>query len=153
MKKALIVTLPLAALALALAVTSGIAAEDGADEPVKVIITGENYCLLCALAPDEAKGANATYAKMNALKVTQAEDEFNMMMTELEGMTLHYLPNKIGQALMVNPDLTGKTVKITGHYFQKAATIQVLTYEEVDTSDDFSWDEPAVGKKSKKKIF
>ena len=44
-------------------------------------------------------------------------------------------------------------MKITGHYFQKAATIQVLTYEEVDTSDDFSWDEPAVGKKSKKKIF
>lgn len=156
MRNALILSALLAAFSVAAAVSAVVAAEDEAkapEEAVSVVITGENYCLLQALAPEEMEGANAAYAKMNALKVTQAEDALGMMLTELEGKTLHYLPNKIGQALLVNADTVGKTVKVTGNLFQNAAAIQVTGYEVVEAKSEFSWDEPAVGTRSTKKLF
>lgn len=126
-------------------------AQDEAPESVGVTITGVNYCLLCALAKGEMGNAPAPYARINALKVTEAKDVEGNALSGLTGKTIHYLPSKAAEILMANDTNAGKTVKVIGKLFKNENALLVETVEMEESSDggdDDDWDELPVGKQS-----
>ncbi len=153
MKKFAITTVLAVALILSYGVTVGYA-QDGAEaeakpESVGVKIVGVNYCVLCALANDEVAGANTSYAKLNALKVTEAKDVDGNVLADLVGKTLHYLPSKAAEPLLVGEGLAGKNVTITvGVLFKNENALLVEEYEAEESGDDDDWDELPLGGKS-----
>lgn len=121
------------------------AAEAKPPESVGVTVVGQNYCLLQALAKSEMAGANSAYALLNGLKVTEAKDVDGNALPEFVGKTLHYLPNKAGEPLLVGEQLQGKQVTIIGKLFKNESVLLVETFE-AEGGDD--WDELPVGKMS-----
>ena len=120
------------------------AAEEAAPAAVGVTIVGLNYCLLQALAKDEMAGANAAYAMLNGVKVTEAKDIDGKELPELVGKTLHYLPNKAGEPLLVGEQNQNKKVTIIGKLFKNESILLVENFEAEGGGGD-DWDELPVG--------
>ncbi len=150
MKKYVMVAVIAAMAVVGAGLGAGIAlAQDEAPKPVGVTLTGENYCLLCTLAKSEVANASAAYAHLNALKVTEAKDVEGNELSELVGKTVHYLPSKSCEDLMVGEKYAGKTVKVIGKLFknENAVLVETVEVENGDDGDD-DWDELPVGKMS-----
>lgn len=144
-----------AVLALLVTVAAPLAfAGDAADakpegsKGVKVTVTGTNYCLLSTLAADAAAEANADYAKLNALKVVTVLDADGNAVEGMEGKSLHYVPTKEAEALLVGDAHKDATVTVTGTLYDKAGAIVVesFTAEAAGGGDD--WDELSIGSMS-----
>ncbi len=130
MKKLLVVTIAAVATLALYGVTTVLAQEQAAPEqPVEVVVEGVNYCVLCELAKEEVAGANSAYATMNAVRVVAALDKDNNLMTDLEGTTLHYLPTKQAEPLLVGEQYQGANVTITGLYYKQANVLKVVSFE------------------------
>lgn len=124
---------------------STVRAQGDAPEAIGVIITGTNYGLLATLAKDELAGANAGFAQLNGLKVTEAKDVEGNEIADLVGKTLHYLPVKAAGPIMVGEQSQGKEIKIIGRLFKNESAILV---EEFEADDADEWDDLPVGSMS-----
>lgn len=149
MKKVVIVTLASVALLLTYGVSVGLA-QDSAEQPVEVVVEGVNYCLLCDLAKDDVAAANSTYALLNALRVTAALDKDNNIIADLEGKTLHYLPTKEAEPLLVGEQNKDANVTVTGLYYKNAAAIKVVSFE---SEAGGGWEDVPTGKKSNLQVL
>ena len=149
MKKYLVLGLLAAVAVLTVGVTAGFAQDDAAPAPVQLTIDGTNYCLLCELSKDDVAEANSTYATINALKVGAAVDGDGNLLEDLEGKTLHYLPTKSAEPLLVGEQLAGASVTVTAEYYKDAATIKVISFEAADSG----WDDLPVGTKSNLQVL
>jgi hypothetical protein len=123
--------------------------EDAVPKPVEITVDGTNYCLLCELSADDVADANSTYATMNALKVTAAVDADGNLMEGLEGKTLHYLPTKAAEPLLVGEQHAGASVTVVADYYADAAAIKVKSFE----AEDSGWDDLPVGTKSNLQVL
>lgn len=149
MNKYVVVAVITAMAVAGMGLGAGIAlAQDEAPKPVGVILTGENYCLLCTLAKSEVGNANAAYAHLNALKVTAAKDVDGNELAELVGKTVHYLPSKSCEELLVGEKYEGKTITVIGKLFKNENALLVETVEAANGDDEDDWDELPVGKMS-----
>ncbi len=108
---------------------------------VAVTITGKNYCLLCALAKGDVVGATHPFAKLNALKVTEAKGADGKVLAQLAGKTLHYLPNKNAEALLSGDTHAGKDLTITGRLFLAESTLAVESFKVKGGPVEIEWDE------------
>lgn len=140
------------ALAMVMAVTAAFAqdAEEAQEEGpkgVKVTVTGTNYCLLSTLAADAMAEADANFALLNALKVTEALDADGNAVEGMAGKTLHYVPTKAAQELLVGEANQGATVTVTGTVYVDAASIVVESFTAAAGGDD-DWDELSIGSMS-----
>ena len=117
--------------------------EEAAPVSVGVTIVGQNYCLLGTLAQDEMAGANAAYAMLNGLKVAEAKDVDGNVLADLVGKTLHYLPSKAGEPLLVGEQNQNKKVTLIGKLFKNESALLVESFEAEGGGDD--WDELPVG--------
>ena len=137
-----------ALLAVAMLVGYGVStvrAQDAPPESVGVIITGVNYGLLATLSKEDLAGANAGFAQLNGLKVTEAKDVEGNEIADLVGKTLHYLPVKAAEPIMVGEQSQGKEIKIIGRLFKNESAILVEEFEADDADD---WDDLPVGSMS-----
>lgn len=94
-----------------------------------VTVTGENYCLLGSLA--KAETPIPALVTLNALRVTTAKGADGKVIPELSGKTLHYLPTKTAEPLMLGGKMAGAEVTVTGKLF-KAENALLLQHFEVD---------------------
>lgn len=133
MKKLLAVTIAATAMLATFGVTAVLAQGQDVEKPIEVVVEGVNYCVLCELAKDDVAGANSAYATMNALKVGAALDKDNNLLSDLEGTTLHYLPTKQAEPLLIGEQHQGANVTVTGLYFKKANALKVVSYEAEET--------------------
>jgi len=144
-----------AALALTMVLSYGVsvafAQDEKAPEGVIVAVTGQNYCLLTTLASDKAADANAAYASLNALKVTEALGVDGNAIAELAGKTLHYIPTKEAEPLLVGEENQGLTVTVQGKVFQNENALLVESFEQEFSED--AWDELPVGSKSQQQVL
>jgi hypothetical protein len=143
--RAFLAVMMLAAVPVAFAQDDAEAKEEG-PKGVKVTVTGTNYCLLNALAPDAMAEANADYALLNGLKVTEALDEEGNAIEGMAGKTLHYVPSKGAQELLVGEAHQGATVTVTGTVYVDASSIVVDSFTAESGGDD--WDELSIGSMS-----
>lgn len=127
----------LAALAVITAAAPAGLAQDAAPAPVKLTLDGTNYCLLCELSEADAAEGNSAYAMLNALKVSDAVDSEGNFLDELEGKTLHYLPTKAAEPLLVGEQYRGVFLTIVAEYYKEAASIKVLGFK----ASDSGWDD------------
>ena len=119
-------------------------ADQAAPKPIGITVTGVNYCLLSTLAPKQAADANPNYSMLNALKVTEAKDIEGNPITDLAGKTLHYLPTKSAEPVLVGDQNQGKTVEIIGQWYKDASSLLVETLTVQGGGGD-EWDELPVG--------
>ena len=146
MKKIAFVAMLVVAVLLSYSLPIVIAQESAEEAPpasVGVTIVGQNYCLLGTLAKDEMPGANAAYALLNGLKVAEAKDVDGNVLADLVGKTLHYLPNKAGEPLLVGEQNQNKKVTLIGKLFKNESALLVESFEAEGGDDD--WDELPVG--------
>ena len=154
MKKYVLVGMLAVTMLLSYGVSVGFAQDEAAEEaavkaeePKAVTVTGINYCLLETLAKEEMAEANSTYALLNGLQVTEAQDSDGNAIPELAGVTLHYLPNKAGEPLLAGEQYQGSEAKVIGKWYKKANALLVESFEaEASGGDD--WDVIGVGGKS-----
>lgn len=146
MKKTMLCVMLAAAAALGLTAANALA---DAEKGVAVVLTGENYCLLCAFGAEDAKAEDEALAHLNGLKVTAAETADGEAIAGWEGKTVHYLPSKSAQALHSGEEHAGKTVTVTGTLFKNASVLLVASFEvtgddggetAADDLDDWDWD-------------
>lgn len=149
MKKFALITVAAVAMLLTYGVSTGLAQDEQAEQGVEIVVEGVNYCVLCELSKDDVAGANAAYASLNALKVSAALDKDNNLIADLEGKTLHYLPTKDAEPLLVGEQHLGANVTVTGLYYKNAAAIKVVSYE----AESGGFDEVPVGKKSNLQVL
>ncbi len=109
--------------------------EEENTNPIGVTLTGTNYCLLQTYAKDEAAGADPDLAKLNALKVTAAEDIDGEPLEGLVGKTVYYVPNDTAQPLLIDEILQGKTLTVVGVLRVDQRAIIVETIEGIDDED------------------
>lgn len=143
MKKAMLLTAAIA-LALTFAVV-GVQAEDAAAEAPKgvaVTVTGSNYCLLCGLAADKAEDAPEATKHLNGLLVTEVLDADGTAIEGVAGKTLHYVPTKSAEALLVGEENADAVVTVKGTYFADANAIVVDSFE---ASAGDEWDDLPIG--------
>jgi len=139
MRKLMIAAVAAAALVMGGGL-SGVLVAESAPASVEVTLTGENYGLLSTLAEDELATASSAYAQINALKVTEAKAADGSAIGDLKGKTIHYLPTKKAEEVMVGQKLQGKTVTITGKLFVNENAIavgEVKTEAAADAGNDF----------------
>lgn len=138
---------------LTLSLAGGIAlAQGGANTAVKVTVTGENFNLLGTLSKEDLATADPAYAKLNALRVTEAKDADGKDIPELKGVTLHYLPNKKGEELYANDKNVGKKVTVTGRLYKQEHVLAVESFSvSAATGTDFL--ELPVGSQSGKQVL
>lgn len=113
-------------------------AEAAAEAPacVAVTVTGENYCLITALAADQAENA---LPACRALKVAEAKDADGNDIASLKGKTLHYLPTKAAEALLTGSD---GQVSVVGKLYESANVLSVESFEAVAAAGAVDeWDE------------
>ena len=134
------------AVLMAVVVAGVQAAEEAEAKPagVPVTLTGKNYCLLSTLAKEAMSDANSSLASMNALEVTSAKNEAGEEMEGLKGVTLHYLPSKAAEPLLLGETNQGKTVTVKGTLFQAASSVLVVSFEAA-AGGDGEWDDIDVG--------
>lgn len=126
MKRVVIVTLVSAALLLTYGVSTGLAEDNTtAEQPIEIEVEGVNYCLLSDLAKEDVAGANSTYADLNALRVGAARDKDDNQLPDLDKKTLHYLPTREAEPLMVGKQYQGADVVVSCLYFPSAAAIKI----------------------------
>lgn len=119
------------AVGLALAVSAGmIHAQDAADNAVKVVVTGSNYCVPCALKEQGATVNCEANGHQHALKVTDIRDEGGNYVRGFVNKTVYYLQNDKGAELQKNADLHGKPVTIEGTLYKDERIIDIASYKE-----------------------
>jgi hypothetical protein len=142
MKKFTVLAVFVAVAIMTVGVTVGFAQDDPA--PVQLTLDGINYCLLCELSQADVAEANTAYASLNALKVSVAVDSDGKFLEEIEGKTLHYLPTKTAEALLVGEEFRGASVTVTAEYYKDAAAIKVVSFKTTDTEyEDIVTDGPS----------
>ncbi len=97
---------------------------------VKVVLTGTNYCVACALKEQGAQAA-CDADHQHALKVTDVKDEAGVEVKGIKGKTLFYLANAKGQELEGAQALHGKNLKVEGTLFKDERIVDVAKYEEI----------------------
>ena len=88
-----------------------------------VTVTGENYCVGCALKKEGAAAKCSVYGHRHALKVSEAKDASGNAVPEMEGWTLHYLNNKTGKELVKKHH--GETMTLSGRVFPQERVFDV----------------------------
>lgn len=133
----------LAVMALALAAFVPAATADG-DNKVVATVTGENYCLHCALVmadnPDAKCGPDTC---SYALKVKEAKDADGNVIEALKGATLHYIKTDGSKALRTDESTAGKQVEVKGTVYIAERAIDVADATIVaaaggDKKDEFA---------------
>jgi len=144
MKRGIVVFLPVCMVMLGVCVSLGYAQDEAAPKGVSVTVTGVNYCLLDALAKDKAGDANPNYAVLNALRVQEALGADGAI-EDLVGKTLHYVPTKESEPLLVGQENQGLSFTVRGLWFKDACALLVESYEEEVPTN---WVEQRFGSKS-----
>lgn len=147
--KKIALTLAMAALVSVLATTGVNAEEAKKAAPVAVTVTGTNYCLVSELAKDAEADANY---KLNALLITEALDAEGNAIEGLAGKTLHYVPTKAAQALLVGDANKGATVTVKGKLHKDANALSVDSFEAA-ASDEDDWDDLEIGSLSGQQVL
>ncbi len=109
--------------------------EEESTEPIGATLTGTNYNLLQSYAKDEAIGADPGLAKLNALRVTTAENIDGEPLESLVGKSVYYVPNDTAQHLLIDEMLQGKTLTVVGVLRVDQRAIIVETIEGIDDED------------------
>lgn len=119
------------AVGLALAISAGMThAQDAADNAVKVVVTGTNYCVPCALKEQGAAAACDAQGHQHALKVTDIRDEGGNYVRGFVNKTVFYLLNDKGAELQKNADLHDKPVTIEGTLYKDERVVDIASYKE-----------------------
>lgn len=119
------------AVGLALTLSAGITyAQDAADNAVKVVVTGQNYCVKCALKEQGANVDCDANGHQHALKVTDIRDEGGNYVRGFVNKTVFYLDNASGKELAGNADLHDKPVTVEGTLFKDERVLDVASYKE-----------------------
>lgn len=91
-------------------------------------VTGENFCLGCALKKDKGAAAQCSkYGHKHALKVTSATVD-GKEHPEMTGWVLHYLDTDNAQPLI--KEHHQETVKLTGKVYADERTFEVTKLED-----------------------
>lgn len=113
---------------------------DAAATSVDVTITGQNYGLIKTLAKEEAANAIEAAAQLNALKVTSAKGADGKEIAGLKGTTVHYLPTKAAEELILGDKQQGKNVEVKGKLFKAEGVLLVGEFKPAAApagDDDF----------------
>jgi hypothetical protein len=95
-----------------------------------VVLTGTNYCVVCAL---KEQGAQVTCDgdHRHALRVADARDEKGGLVRGIVGKTVFYLENAKGNELEGAEALHDKAVKVEGTLYKNEHYADVTNYEEI----------------------
>ncbi len=131
MKK--VIALLACVLALGAMVTLPLYAQDkpAAANAVKVVVTGTNYCVPCALMKQGAAADCGDTCSQFALKVTDIRDGAGNYVRGFVNKTLYYLGNSKSAEITASQKLKGKAVTIEGTLFKDERVLDVATFKEV----------------------
>ncbi|ODS33273.1 MAG: hypothetical protein SCARUB_01594 [Candidatus Scalindua rubra] len=104
-------------------------------KPLKELtLTGENYCIGCSLKKAEGAAAQCSiYGCKHVLKVEKAVDSTGNEISELKGLTLHYLENDASVELFKGKEYHGKVVSIKGNVHLDERVVDVTSVTPVST--------------------
>jgi hypothetical protein len=92
-------------------------------------LTGENYCVSCALAARGATTRCEFYGHHHALRIDSAIDPEGRPIDALIGDTVHYLQNDESAALVEVDDFHRRRVRVKGRLFVAEHTLAVESVE------------------------
>lgn len=121
------------AVGIALAMSVGMTfAQDApaSDNAVKVVVTGANYCVQCALKAQGAQVACDVNGHQHALKVADIRDAAGNYVRGFVNKTVYYVNNAKGKELCGDANLLGKPVTIEGTLFKDERIIDIASYKE-----------------------
>ncbi len=96
------------------------------DNKVVATVTGENYCLHCALVMADKPDAECSPESCSyALKVKEAKDADGKVIEALNGATLHYISGDAAKTLKTDAGHFGKQVEVKGTVFIAERAIDV----------------------------
>ena len=97
--------------------------EQAESNAIKVIVTGQNYCVACTLKKEGAKGECRARNCSHALEVTSAKTVDGKNLEDMKGWTLHYLDTKVAKEYI--KDHHYEKVTITGTVYLKQRVLEV----------------------------
>ena len=121
------------AVGLVLAVSAGMIhaqAAPAADNAVKVVVTGTNYCVQCALKEQGAQASCDVTGHQHALKVTDIRDADGNYVRGFVNKTIYDINNAKGKELADNADLAGKPVTIEGTLYKDERIVDIASFKE-----------------------
>jgi hypothetical protein len=101
-----------------------------ADNAVKVVVTGMNYCVPCVLKEQGAAADCGDTCPQFALKVTDIRDGAGNYVRGFVNKTVYYLGNPKSAELTGNQALKDKAVTIEGTLFKDERVLDVATFKE-----------------------
>lgn len=132
-------------VALVLASTGFLSAQDEVAKTTAVQITGKNANLVKAVCGDEPQDIDPALGGLNVLIVTEAFDAEGKPLTDLAGKMLHYLPVAAASKLIAGEENAGKVVTVKGILYKESMVVAVAEFEakaaEGEAAVGSEWDD------------
>ena len=98
---------------------------------VEVTVTGNNFCLGCALKKEKGAGAQCSiFGHKHSLRVTKAIAADSTELVEMQGWVLHYLETEKSQELIKGHH--GENITITGKVYSDERVLEVDKFKKAD---------------------
>ncbi len=96
---------------------------------VEATVTGENFCVGCALKKEKGAGAQCSiFGHKHSLRVTRAIATDNTELVEMQGWILFYLETEISQELIKGHH--GENITITGKVYPDERVLEVDKFKK-----------------------